>query len=485
MRAQIDVLGLRSTAGAHRSREEGSIILAAALCMFLIMGMTLAGMILGRQAYTRREMQTAVDGLALMSAHRLQQHGIPYTDASSVYAKTFYTSGGTNAVIQSAKADLIKPTNLDMTFSRHLIHATLKGRMSTWQKGWFPTKHLDMTVQSYAQTNEQYFGDRWPIIIFALDASESMNWPTLGSSTKSAWEVLSQLFLAYASNTLPVRNGVVIFANSWLHAVGPSFNSANKLTALKQAVKKTNPKTGCPMAGHVCPKCTPYKGTNTYEAMRQTRILLNPWSNIHGKNVILITDGEPTRAAGCPNASLCCFTKGRQWANLVRTNNYAHLFTVEIRRTNYTAQATTFLRQISGAAGSSGSDKNFQYQVQSVLAIQAFLNSLTRSICAFGPLKPRPGTGLHAQMRPRGSRIRPDLNPRRIFAFLKWGTKEVKIPKVKNRDTNPLQRGWEYYTDPKGDVYVILSLQSCNDLGANAVNRLVVRWGEPALVAGP
>ena len=454
----------------QRSGEDGSIILAAALCMFLIMGMTLMAMIIGRQSYTRREMQTAVDGLALMGAHNLQQNGFPYSlSKATYYAKKAYKSGGKNAQVLSA---LVIPQAFEYKGSPRnyrMVHATLKGRMTTWQN-WLPTKYLEMTVSSYAQVNEQWFGDKWPVIVFVLDASDSMTYPLLGSTAK-AWTVLKNLVLAYAKNTFPARNGLVTFNDKWVKSVFPSKTSANNLSAITFALNAT---------GLIA-------GTNTADALKRARTLLNPFSTADGKNVIMITDGEPTRGSGCVKQSACCWNVARTQGTAVRKTTRAALFTVEIRRTNYTKQTTTFLQGISGQPGTNGNNKAMHYQVQSVLGVQAFLNALTRSICAWGPLHPRPGTGYDKVRRPRGSRKNPTKSggkPQRIFAFIRHpGGKEVRIPLVKNRNTAPLKSGWEYYVDPKGDAHVILSIKSCNEMGKSPQRRLVVRWDDPVLVA--
>ena len=111
---------------------------------------------------------------------------------------------------------------------------------------------------------------------------------------------------------------------------------------------------------------------------------------------------------------------------------------------------------------------------------------LTRSICMFGPLDPRPNAG------PDQYRIRPgnpDLNGarRRIFAFLREPAPsdiEHPIPVVPNRDFVPTQQGFEYMTIGQ-DAFVILTLASCNYLGADAGRRLVVRWDDPQLSPKP
>lgn len=453
----------------QQSKEDGSIILAASLCMFLIMGMTLMAMIIGRQSYTRREMQTAVDGLALMGAHNLQQNGLPYNPAWATYfVNKAYKGGGKNAQILSAmvkEQDFIEkgtPRNY------RTVYATLKGRMGTWQK-WLPTKYLDMTVTSYAQVNEQWFGEKWPVIIFALDASSSMKWPILGSS-KPAWDVLKSLIIAYAKNTFPARNGLVTFNSVWRNKVTPTKSSSNNLSSISTALKATSLDTG----------------TNIYDAFLRSRQIVTPFGSKDGKNVILITDGEPTHAAGCAKQSLCCWTKARSQASVVRNSARAAIFTVEIRRTNYTQQSTTFLKRVSGQPGTAGNNGGMHYIVQSALGVQAFLNALTRSICAWGPLHPRPGTGYHNVRRPRpnGSRLNLIKPKQRIFAFIRYpGGKEIRIPMVSDRNSKPLKPGWEYHIDSKGDAHVILSIKSCNDLGGSAARRLVVRWDDPVLVS--
>ncbi len=456
--------------------------MAAAFMMFLIMGMTLMAMVIWRQAYTRREMQTAVDGMALMGAHALQQHGKNNVTNAAVYIKRAYKSGGKNATVlgygfkregevcNSTKCLTYKVTN---PTNYQIVTATLKGRMSTWQT-WLPTKYLDMTVTSSAQINEQWFGDKWPVIIFALDASQSMKWPILGS-TKPAWDVLKALLIAYAKNTFPARNGLVTFNNSWAKSVYPSKTSANNLSAITFALKATS------LAD----------GTNIHAAFKRSRQLLTGFGGNDGKNVILISDGEPSRAPGCAKGSACCITKARNESSVLRKTARAALFSVEIRRTNYTKLSSTFLKGVAGQPGTNGNNGKMHYHVQSVLGVQSFLNSLTRSICAFGPLSPRPGTGYHVVRRPRpngapvGNRKDPRKPTLRIYAFIRDTASglEDRIPMVKNRDAAPLKPGWEYYKDPKGDVRIILSIKSCNDLGVSPNRRLVVRWDDPVLVS--
>ena len=455
--------------------------MAAAFMMFLIMGMTLMAMVIGRQSYTRREMQTAVDGMALMGAHTLQQQGKANVSKAALYVNRAYKSGGKNATVLTygvkPEGEVCSSTKcLTYRFTNptnyHVVTATLKARMGTWQT-WLPTKYLDMTVTSSAQVNEQWFGDKWPVIIFALDASQSMKWPILGS-TQPAWDVLKSLLIAYAKNTFPARNGLVTFNKSWVKYVYPSKTSANNLSSITFALKATGLDDG----------------TNIYDAFKQSRKLLTGFGGKDGKNVILISDGEPSRAPGCANGSACCITKARNESAVLRKTGGAAIFAVEIRRTNYTKLSSTFLKAVAGQPGTNGNNGSMHYHVQSVLGVQAFLNSLTRSICAFGPLYPRPGTGHHAVRRPRldnsvvGNRSNPLKPTLRAYAFIRHATgKEVRIPLVKNRDTAPLKAGWEYYKDAKGDVRVILSIKSCNDLGVDLNRRLVVRWDDPVLVS--
>ncbi len=466
-------MGRRNRRKKRQPKEDGVIALAAALCMFLVLGMTLMAMIIGRQSYTRRELQTAVDGLALMGAHNLEQKGFPYDQKKSIYyLKKAYKSGSKyNATLQSAmvwpNAPVPNPPKLitGKNVNYRTVKATLNGRMSTWQT-WLPTKYLDMTVTSTAQVNEQWFGHRWPVIIFALDASDSMKWPILGSS-EQAWAVLKKLVTAYASNTFPARNGLVTFNDKWVKSVFPSKTSANNLNAIKFALNATGLKAG----------------TNTAGALKRSRTLLNAFSTNDGKNVIMISDGEPSRGPGCANQSACCFNVARSQASAVRNSTKAAVFTVEIRRTNYTAQATTLMRRMAGQPGTAGNNSAMHFHVQSVLGVQAFLNELTRSICSWGPLHPPPGYGYDAVRRPRGSRPDPQKKPQRIFAFIRHaGGKEVPIRKVDNRDAAPLKPGFEYYRASSTKAYIILSIKSCNDMGYSASRRLVVRWDDPVLV---
>ncbi len=202
--------------------------------------------------------------------------------------------------------------------------------------------------------------------------------------------------------------------------------------------------------------------------------------------MVFISDGEPTLGGACPAQGTCHFEAGVQAASQLRNlaADGVALFTVEIRRSNYWSAATDFLQRIAGEPLSEGNNPAMAFQAQSQLGIAQFITGLTRSICAFGPLTPRPGSGPDA-LRPRASNPDPMGNPRRIFAFLREANGvETAIPAVQNRDLVPAQQGFEYMSDASG-AFVILTLASCNALGADATRRLVVRWDDAQLVPAP
>jgi hypothetical protein len=423
--------------------------------MAVVLGMVVAGLVIGRQSVSRRELQSAADAAALAAAYNVQQNGLPFQ--STVVMP--FASRNTRLSLTPTFTVLPRPTE-----NRTLVQVVLVGMFDS-EQSWFD-RYFTIPVTAYAQVNETVFGEHWPALSIVLDASESMNAPILGSATQSAYQVLRQVITSYAGNTLPVRNGLVVFNDTVVAEAAPPTNKVNNLQAIQAALNKV----------------VPLGRTNTRVALRRAGQQQQPMPN--DRNVILISDGEPTLGGPCAPSQACHFNAGQTEADVVRNTVRAALFAVEIRRTNFTPQAEQFLRSIAGLPGSGGNDPAMYFTVQSALGITSFLIGLTRGICAFGPLDPGPGAP------PDAVRIRPTQTdlvgpPRRVFAFLRLANGvEVALPRVKNRDQRFNDPGFEYEVDATG-AYVILTLRTCNDLGADANRRLVVRWDDAQLSPPP
>lgn len=283
--------------------------------------------------------------------------------------------------------------------------------------------------------HELVHGDQWPVHITILDASDSMNWPVLGSGQISAFTVVKQALATFYGRTLPVRHGLVVFHTTIAASVPPpATNSANTLAI-----------------SNVLSTAKAEQATNTAAGLEQARKMMAS-STCAFKTVTLITDGEPTRAAGCPKQSICAFTKAQQEAALVRVRAGAALIPLEIRRTNYILLTSKLLLQMAGQAGTGGGDGTLYFSAKDRPGVDRFLKKMTRRICSVGPLVPAPSSA------------------QKVSVFL-----QSPLSRVSNVDLVPTSPGYEVRTTKTG-TFVLLTLHSCEALGSDPKKRVVVRW---------
>ena len=459
-------MGTRTSGGGGRG-ERGGVALVVALSMFLIMGIALSSLVIGRLVFKRRELQSAADAMVLAAAHTVEQYGLPF---SPVLANPYLKRNSDLTILASA----YNPVSYRFAYSpqyRRLVRLDLTARYDTWQK-WLPQKLLTFKVSSWAQFNEQWFGDPWPILYFIFDASKSMESPIAGGSGDSAWKVLKDTFFAYASLTLPSRNGVIVYGKTILSDAPPPTVSSNNLVAIKTALNKVV-------------KHDP--DTNIADPLDRATQRLSKIAYT-GKNVVFLTDGGANTASGCPNnrtpAALKCATNKAMIAGTkVRMKAPANLYSIQYRNAMVGGGKSDgewkFLVKIAGRKGSTGNDKNMARLISSKLGIEQFLNLMVTSLCAWGPLKlPSAAYSIRDPMSD------PSKNPRRLFAFL-WDpiAGEMALPMVTNIDTVPKSHAFQHCSPPNCPPgnWVILSRHSCQYIGANAKRRLIVRWDQPQL----
>jgi hypothetical protein len=446
---------------SRHKNELGGVAVMVALSMFLIMGMALSAMIIGRLVYKRRELQTAADAAVLAAAHTVQQHGMNFHPG---IASTYL---GRNSDLEITNYTINPHFDLSTKDYRRLVRLDLTARMRTWQK-WLPQNVLTFKVSSWAQFNEQKFGEPWPMLYFILDASKSMEEKISGGYGKPAWDVLKEAFKAYATLTLPARNGVVVFAKAVESNAPPKTFSDRNVGPILSAINKVK-------------SLNLQAGTNwgvAFDTVRKFYAKLV----YRGKNVLLISDGSPTYGPGCKNdgtltSDQCAVTVALSSGKSLRTKGEgANIITTELRtvRTGTDPQWAKMLVTISGASKSAGNDKSFNRTLVSKIGIQNFLNLVGRSICTWGPLK-EPTDAFRAPM------ANPSINPRRLFVYLQDPVGgEVAIPMVTNVENSPGSHSFQYYKSGS-DRYVIISRKSCTFLGANPKRRLIVRWDQPQL----
>ncbi len=450
------------------------------LWLTVLLGFAIAALVLGRKSFERRELQSAADAFALAAAYAVEQRGLQGLSLAVGDRNWALALAARNSRMN------LTPASAEVVIERHptehrvVVKVRLATKFDSGQK-WFPNPMIEVWATSQAQVNEQEYGELWPAIDFLLDGSESMGWPIPGSNeTKPASQVLVELIKEYASYTLPVRNGVVVFENDIApgSVAPPQQKVVDHGKAISDGVAKLNPATG--------------KMSNAFAALQRAGADLAN-SGPGGRNVVFISDGESTAGGlGCANRTQCNIDQARQESDKLRAlvPDGVALFSVEIRRKNFTPEAEQFLRAIAGppaAAGLAAPDVDkaaFYHLAQSILGIQTFLNDLTRSICTFGPLDPAPGAPADAVRMRRGvlGLMGP---PRRVHAHLRnVNGQETVIPSVPARDLVPEQPGFEYLLQEKNGqrrAYVILTRTSCNQLGSHVANRLVVRWDEAQL----
>lgn len=455
-----------------RGAQQGSIIMIMALSMSLILGLLLACMVIGRQHISRRELQSAADAAALAGAYHVQQLGSTITPKILLDA----TNPNTDLSISKLVWQSFRYNNIHASrkHNRHVFQVAFTGRFLTKQM-FFPEKFLDIAVSAQAQINEMVFGHKWPVVILMLDASDSMNKPLLGGGG-IAWDVVSQVFKAYAANTLPVRNGLVLYAQTMIEAK-PYASSTNNLSAITTAINKVG--------------ANKEKKTNIQQALIRARQQLTPFDpNQEGLNVIMFSEGAPTLAAGCPpQDGVCCAQRAVSEATRIRNQTRAGLMTVEIRHQNYDPADTKFLLDIAGPPNSAGKDKDYAHMVSSPLMVAGFMNELIRVLCSWGPLVPGPGAPSDTyRPRPGVANLLPPK--RRVYVYL-WDQKsatEIPIPYWSNATTQPNDHGFQTLVQTGGvkpGTYITLTQRSCNWLGADPTRRIIVRWDDAQLVKPP
>jgi len=438
--------------------------------MFLIMGVALTSLIIGRQVFQRRELQTAGDAAALAAAHAIQQRGLPFNKGTVKH----YITNNSNLIITGDVYDAKTWNQAHSPIYRRVIKVDLTAKFLTLQK-WLPKAFLNFSVRSHAQFNEQWFGEKWPIIYFIFDASHSMTHAIAGGSGKQAWDVLKETFLAYAKLTLPARNGVLVFAKAVESNAKPPTTSLSNLTAIKSAMNKVK---------------ILQKGTNTNLAFDTARKWFMTVAD-SGKNIIFLTDGTPKQASGCPNngtpaAEKCAQTKAIQTSDKLRKQAGVTIFGTELRHKMSTKNGTErkFLIRTAGMQGSNGNNAKLYTLVSSKLGIEMWLTTVVRSICTWDKLKIRPGAPPDAYRLRRGI-SNPDGAIQRLFAFL-WDPVGGETPLVKVTDTTkfPNANAFEVVKNA-GDYHIALSRRACEYMGKNPSRRLIVRWDQPQLSKDP
>ena len=453
------------------SGESGAVAIMVGLVMTVVLlATTVIMLVVGQLARTGREMQSAADAVALAAAYSLQQHGLPYRpDLAVPLAPRNVTLG----VAPRVFSPVHRPDE-----NRSIVGVELTGLFDSEQAFFGPLLRLwTVRKRAYAQVWEDVFGDRWPALTLIVDGSDFMNQPSLGNPSLRAWDVLRQVIDNYATQTLPVRNGLVVFNDNAVVNLAPPtdrrYNIATIRTQLNTVVPHglSNIRAGIDAAA---------------SHLRSVR---------YGRNVVLISDGEATRGGGCAPRQPCHFEAARQAGTRLRYlggpsgPTGVNLFTVETRRHNFTPQAARLLEQLAGAPLTPGNNGTMRQLVQGIVGINAFLTRLTRLICTFGPLDPAPGE--HPVRDERNRRLDPPvlrpvrgdlLAPQRVYAFVRHPNgAEIYIPRVENRDDLPRNAGFEYLSSPAGS-FVVLTQASCNQLGADPRRRLVVRWDDAQLV---
>ncbi len=447
--------------------QSGSVALTFTLSMFVLGGFVVATLVIGRQVLERRELQSAADALVIGAAYSVEQRGLP------LQTGIVLPNGPRNTRLHhTTKFEVLhRPAGERRIVVRVTASATLDS-----QQTWFSKRFLQMQVVSHAQVNEVIYGDVWPAVSIAIDGSEGMKSVMIGSQTKSAFSVLAQLVSDYVQRRLPVRNGVVVFNETVVKAVDPPIDNDNE-SIIQPIITALNTTT---LIGR----------SNFVDALERTRVQMDKILK-GGRNVLFVSDGEPTLGGPCPPQDHCHIDKAEQKADQVRklqngnpTDGVA-LFTVEIRRSNWDPATSSYVMlHMAGAPMSDGNDAAMNTPVQNVTEIEAFLNEFTKSVCAFGPLDPGPGAP-PKDCRPR--RVLPNLAgpPPRVFAFLRYPSGgELPIRPVPNRDAVPHEQGFEYVVNEKG-AFVVLTLASCQALGKDPLRRLVIRWDDPQLVDDP
>lgn len=448
-----------------------------ALIFTIVVGMVLAGLVIGRTSIVRRELQSAADAAALAGAYSIEQNGKPmnapiWGPAQPIISKNTNLTMAAPAFRHQHRSN---PPLSPIYENRVVVTVDLTGSFDTAQT-WFQ-RMFTIRARAHAQVNEQVFSQDWPALTIILDASQSMSYPILAGTGRPAFDVMSDVLTSYAANTLPVRNGLVIFSTTVMRTVAPPTSNANNLTAISNAFLGIGPNGQ----------------TNTEGALRAARDQQEVVNT--GRNVLLITDGEPTRSIPpeCgPANDPCHFQAAEDESVILRNDADSALFTTEIRRTNYTTQTTTFLQNISGPKDSPGGDT--AYVVPSVagpLGIRNFLLTLTASVCAFGPLDPDAGAPPDG-FRPRATTPdllvwtpSGDLARQRVFAYIReGGGHEQAIQPVPDRDA-ATGEGFQLVVVPGRGHFIVLTLASCNVLGGHWARTLVVRWDDPQLVPAP
>lgn len=461
-RAWSGIAARSRRAEPRRRHEQGGIALVTALLLTVLVGVAVAILIFGQLAFHRRKLQSAADALALASAYSLEERGEPLQaarDAVGFADRNSQLAVRTEFLAPRERraqrlADVGVRVNATFDFG---VGTALLGRL-------FP-----LVATARAQISTAVFGAVWPMVVVVLDASQSMSYPILASNGRSAFQVMQDVLTAYAALTLPVRNGLVIFNDAVTRDAAPPATNVSNAAAIGTALSLGFP------SGR----------TNASAALNRARTRFAGLGG--GRNVVLISDGEPTLGGLCPPNAGCHFDAGIAAAAALRarTQGSAAIFSVEIRRTNYATQASDFMIGVSGQPGTAGNDQTMRFLAQDTVGITMFIAGLTRAICAFGPLRPGAGAAADA-WRPRP--VAPDLlNPRqRIFTFVREPDgSETAVPLLgdNDRDRHPTDPGFEYWRDAaRGEDWIILTLASCQYLGLDGRRTVVVRWDDAHLI---
>ena len=235
--------------------------------------------------------------------------------------------------------------------------------------------------------------------------------------------------------TLPVRRGLILFHKTVSVTVPPPNTNTSNKAAISMALSAIQTEGA----------------TNTAAALARARKFLTS-SACAIKTVVLISDGEPTRAPGCASQSSCCLVKAMEEAALLRVKAGATLIPLEIRRSNYTSFNTKLLLQMAGQSGTGGGDGKLFFLSTDRAGIDRFLKKMTRRICSIGPLLPAPTAAQNVSVHIHAS-----------------------LPLVSNVDLHPYSPGFEVRKTNTG-TFILLTLHSCIELGRDPNKRVIVRW---------
>jgi hypothetical protein len=135
---------------------------------------------------------------------------------------------------------------------------------------------------------------------------------------------------------------------------------------------------------------------------------------------------------------------------------------------------TEYMVELAGGAKSSGNDPTYYYQVQDPGHVEKFLAAMARQVCAFGPI----------DIDRKGGQ---DVDDQLVFAFLRdehGNESSLKAMQLGETTLKYWTDGFEFLPRHDG-IWVLLTTTTCYNLGRNPSRQVIIRWGEPELVARP